>query len=100
MKLTKNIISRSEAVRIAPAYVAFIEKGAGAQRFEKVDTACSKLIKGQKVLTFHDGQYVVCKVTSVNRDTYQADDGQVIRVSNGEFSWRVDGVHWAFPIKG
>jgi hypothetical protein len=106
MILTKNIICRSEAVRLAPAYVAFIEKGAGARRFEKVDKACSKLTKGQDVVTFKDfectedgGQYVLCKVSSINRNTYQAIDGPVVRVSNGEYSWRVDGVNWAYPIK-
>ncbi len=100
MKLTKGVIDRAEAVRLASDYVAFVEKGAGSKRFEKVDRAFSKVKKNRAVVTFHEGQYIRCRVCHVERDSYQAVDGPVVRVTNGEYSWRVDGCDWAYPIQG
>ena len=97
MQLTKNVITRDEAEKLAPDYV----KAHECQDFNlllKFYEANQTLKRGQKVLVKHDTQYVICKVSSVNWNTPAAIDGPVIRVSNGEFTWRIDGVSNAAPI--
>ena len=98
MKLTKNIISRKEALKISTEYVAFVENT--YEHYNHVMTAFDKLKRGQKVLTRNDGKYILAKVTKVDGDCLEATlgDGPVIRVSNGEYSWRVDGDQYAYPI--
>lgn len=100
MKLTKNLITRDEAFALAPDYVAMVEsKGmATLDPWRKVNEVFSKLKRGQKVVTCHDGQYVLCRVTSVDHKSWQAVDGPVIRVGNDEFTWRVDGADYAYPV--
>ena len=61
--------------------------------------AFEQLKRNQTAITFHDGQYVKVTVSSINSNTPAAIDGPVVRVSNTEASWRVDGDHYAFPIK-
>ncbi len=39
----------------------------------------------------------VLNICVVNAGTPQVD-GPVVRVSNGEISWRVDGNHYAWPL--
>jgi len=96
MNLKVGLISRDEALKISPHYVAFIEGDFNS--FSKVEAAFSGLKTNQKVITFHDGQFFEAKVSKVDHNSYQAVDGPVVRVSNGEYSWRVDGDRYAYPI--
>lgn len=97
MKLKKNIISRTEALKVSKDYVAFAE--GDHKKLDKVMTAFENLKLGQTVLTCSDGQFVMAKVSSINHDDFRAVDGPVVRVSNGEYTWRVDGNEYAFPVK-
>ena len=92
MKITKGIISRDEAIRVSPDYVAFAEGQFNAlcrilPRFEK-------LKRGQQVITYHDKLFVRAKVSSI-KPGFEGEPE--VRVSNGEWSWRVDGSEYAFP---
>jgi len=123
IKLTKNIISRKEALKLAPDYVLFAEQYADLRAAKKRMTSdeyadyddkqrvkCNKanqvvmekfekLKRGQRVLVYNDGRYVICKVSSINHDDFRAIDGPIVRVGNGEYTWRVDGNKYAYPIK-
>jgi len=96
MNLTKNLISRSKALRVSPDYVAFVEGDFDA--WGNVTDIFDALKRGQKVITYVEGKFVEAKVTMVDNKSFRAIDGPVIRVSNGEYSWRVDGDCWAYPI--
>jgi len=96
MKLTRNVISRKEALKICSKYVKFVE--GDHDRFNYVSKAFDKIKKGQSVLTYTDGQFVITKVTLVDKNDFRAIDGPVVRVSNGEYSWRVDGDKYAYPV--
>ena len=102
MKITKNIISRDEALKISADYVTFVEgKIKGKRFFDNISTVldiCNKMKRGQKAITFIDGKFVEVKVTFVDHNDWRAIDGPIVRVGNGEYTWRVDGDHWAFPI--
>jgi hypothetical protein len=95
MKLTKGVVNRMEAVRLAPDYVAFVN--GNDSKFKAVDAKFSQLRVGQRVLTYSDGTFVIAKVSSIRIPNYEAD-GPVVRVSNGEYSWRVDGDRYAYPV--
>ena len=100
MKLTKNILPREIVLACAPDYVAFIEEKHGSyEAFDKIFDKFNAMKKGNTCISFHDGQYFKCKVTSVDDECMQAIDGPVIRISNGEYSWRCDGDKYAYPIK-
>jgi len=103
MKITKNIISRDEALKISPDYVEFVEGKIKGKRFydniSKVLDICNTMKRGQKAITFIGGKFIKVKVTSVNHNDWRAIDGPIIRVGNGEYTWRVDGDKWAFPDK-
>ena len=98
MKITKGKIKKAAAQKISAAYVAFVE--GDFDQYRKVITPFGKLKRGQKVITFVDGIFVEAKVTSIDRTSLAASmgDGLIVRVSNGEYSWRVDGDKYAFPI--
>jgi hypothetical protein len=102
MKLTKNIISKEQAKNFAPDYVEAME---GKHRFtalmDKVIPVFSQLKRGQKVITFHDGKYVLATVSSLKSNCPEAMESgyPITRVTNGEYSWRVDGCNYAYPIK-
>lgn len=99
MNLTKGVVTREQAVKMAPDYVAFVEdKGGGMDAWAKMNVKFETLKRGQTVLTCSHGVYVVCRVSSLNRDDFRAVDGPIVRVSNGEFSWRVDGGDYAAPV--
>ena len=99
MKLNKNIISKEQAKSLAPDYVAFIEAPASNfSAFDKIEQKFTALKKGQNAISYHDGQYVQVKISQVNHNDFRAVDGPIVRVSNGEFSWRVDGDKYAYPI--
>jgi len=99
MKLTKNIITRAEALKISADYVAFVE--GDHNKFSKVNETFEKIKRGQKGITYirESKVFVKVKVTLVNHNDMRAIDGPIIRVGNGEYTWRVDGDKWAFPIK-
>ena len=95
MNMTKGIIGRAEAERISPEYARFAADGdRGA--IGAVLHAFAGLRRGQRVVTHHGGQFVMARVTSVSNDD-RAVDGPIVRVGNGEFTWRVDGDCYAFP---
>jgi hypothetical protein len=96
MKITKNIISEEEAKKLSPDYVQFIT--GKDDTWDKIIPYFDKLKKGQSVITFIDGVFVRAKVSSINHNDFRAVDGPLVRVSNGEYSWRVDGDKYAFPI--
>ena len=96
MKITKKIITLPEAIKISPDYVSFIN--GDWDKFNSVLRVFEKLKKGQKVLTFSDNKFVIAKVSSVNTKDIRAVDEAIVRVSNGEYSWRVDGDKYAWPI--
>ena len=101
MKLTKNVISRDEAFKLAPDYVNWKEQKPPLQfsiLFNKIIPAFEKLKRGKAVITCHDSVYVKCKVTSINHNDIRAVDGPIVRIGNGEFTWRVDGCDYAYPI--
>lgn len=95
--LTKNLISRKDAMAISPDYVAFVE--GDFDKFDVVYAAFEKLKRGQAVITYDSiGKvFVRAKITSINHNDFRAVDGPIVRVSNGEFSWRVDGSGYAWP---
>ena len=97
MKLTQGVISRDEAIKLAPEYVAYIEESKG---FSALFDKFNNLRRGQRVLTHlrDSGDYVLAKVTSINHDDIRAIDGPVVRVGNGEYTWRVDGNGYAWPL--
>jgi len=106
MKLTKGVISRDEAAVLAPDYVKYRDimdsTGEYPREFDelldKVFEACNGLKRGQTAITCNDGVYVKVKVTSVTR-SWMNEDGPVVRVGNGEWTWRVDGNEYAWPIR-
>jgi len=90
-------ITRDEALKISPDYVAYVD--GDYSKFSAIWEPFDKLKRGQKVLTHTpDRGFEIVTVTSVNRNDYRAIDGAVVRVGNDEFTWRVDGCDWAFPI--
>ena len=100
-KITQGVVSREEAFKLAPDYVQYAEhKGEWFDLlFDKIMPEFENLKRGQKVLTCINGLYVICKVSNIKSNCYEAVDGPVVRVSNGEYSWRVDGSGYAYPIK-
>lgn len=98
-KLTKGVISREEALKISSDYVAFVE--GNFDKFDIVWPLFQKLKVGQKVLTYEGQtkQFILAKISNMNYKCFQAVDGPVVRVSNGEYSWRVDGDKYAWAIK-
>ena len=102
MKLTKGVISREEALKIDPKYVEYAE--GNFDHFQYVWNQTKKLKKNQKVLTYQKDYendtviFVLAKISLLNHNDFRAVDGPLIRVSNGEYSWRVDGSGYAVPI--
>jgi hypothetical protein len=97
MKLTKGLISRKDALKVSKNYVAYMDGDYG--HMDSVMDKFCKLKRGQDVITFVDGQFLKAKVSSVNfKAMHPEADGPVVRVSNGEYSWRVDGAGYAYPL--
>jgi len=96
VKLIKNVITRDQAIAISPDYVKFAEGDFAS--WNKVNKKFKNLKRNQSAITFTGGQFVKVKVTLVNNRSIQAIDGPIVRVSNGECSWRVDGCGYAWPI--
>lgn len=99
MNITKNIITREEALKVCPDYVAFVEGNFSFGDHAVVDQilrSFDTIKKGDLGITYTDGQFVRVTVTVVDHDDYRAVDGPIVRVSNGEYSWRVDGDKYAW----
>lgn len=96
MKIKNGIVSRDFAKAVTPDYVDFID--GDFSKFKQIYPVFNKLKRGQKVITYYDGNFLHAKVSSVDNKSYMAVDGPVIRVSNGEYSWRVDGSEYAYPL--
>ncbi len=97
MKVTKNIIPTEDVERFAHDYFLYAAK-LDFKALERIIPLFEKLKKNQIVVTFIDGVFVKAKITSM-KNSWQSEDGPVVRVSNGEFSWRVDGNGYAYPWK-
>ena len=100
MKLTKGVISKEEAMKLAPAYVKWTEckNGNDWAAWDKVWAKFQKLKRGQAVITHCEGVYVKAKVASLKSASHPDAEGPVVRVSNGEWTWRVDGNGYAYPL--
>lgn len=94
MQLTKNIITRWTALLVDSDYVHFIE-GNNNKRKE-VYEKFKKLKPKQQVITYHEGQYVAATISSINHSDMVTDP--IVMVTNGEYSWRVDGDRYAVPV--
>lgn len=94
--IPQSIITREEALKISPAYVKYCE--GDFNQWEVVQKEFVKVRKGMPVITFHSGHFVKGKISNVDHRSYQAVDGPVVRFTDGQYSWRVDGVKDAFPI--
>lgn len=92
------IISREKALKISKDYVAYVE--GDNDKWNMIIKPFDKLKRGQSVLTFDNGRFVLAKVSSIDREDYRAVDGPIVRVSDGKTSWRVDGNKYAYPMKG
>jgi hypothetical protein len=101
VKLTKGLLTREEVLKQSPAYVAFVEQYTFDSAivdpfmwdYENVNHQgffTCQLKREQAMITFFDDRYVSVKVSSVKNPMHDAD-GPIVRVTNGEYSWRVDG---------
>ena len=111
MKRQIGPISEAEAKELSKEYVAFV-KDTNGESYDDIDDICQKhfyhdspepIRKGQLVLSVrHRGtkspEFIIAKVTSVRSDIIQAEDGPVVRITDGEYSWRVDGCDYCVPI--
>jgi hypothetical protein len=93
MNVSDCAISREEALQISPDYVALCEGDFSA--YGKIIDKFNALKRGQKVITYHDGQFINAQVSSVQSNP--DGDGPKIRVATKKFTWRVDGSKYAFP---
>lgn len=100
---TKSI-TRNEAWKLAPILVAYTE--GTSNDFDAVNDAMNKSRKGQSVVLAQKNyknpfksKYFIVKVSSVKHDCLEAEDGPVIRVTDGIYSWRTDGCDFIFPVK-
>jgi hypothetical protein len=100
MKITKNIISRAEALKISPQYVAYVE--GDSDQWDFVFNQFEKATRGKRALTAVRGEgkemiFITGKISSVgSMDDFRAVDGPVVRFGNSEYTWRVDGDQYAF----
>lgn len=91
------IIDRTQAIKLAPKYVAFVEGDFNC--FNDVESKFQQLKKGQQCLSYRDNQFIKCKVSQVSHNDPRAIDGPLVRVADNEGSWRVDGCYYAYPIE-
>lgn len=91
-----KVISKEKALELAPDYVSYIE--GNFDSFDTVWERFKKIKKGDKVLTFREGKFIEAKVSVASYNDIRTLDGPFVRVSDGEYSWRVDGNRYCFPI--
>ena len=93
-----GVISRDEAFALAPDYVKYIETTGDYELIRKVLNAVCTLRQRQLAVTFFREQYYKVRVTVVDRHSFRAIDGPVVRVRTDTHSWRVDGNGTAWPL--
>ena len=110
MKPTIGKITREQALALNGDYVASTEPG-NTDRFgvlmDKVvrphfmHDSPKPIRKGQLVLAQDPEKsgFIVAKVSSVNSRAYGAEDGPIVRVTDGKYSWRVDGDTYCVPLE-
>jgi len=95
-------VSKTIVKQIAPDYItAFDYKDKeSSPAFLRVWEKFNNLKKGQFVLTKgrNNKGYIIAKVTSVKFDSWIEPEQPNLRVSDGEYSWRVDGDAFAYPV--
>lgn len=101
-------ISREQAIAIDAIYVKWREDR-DMDCFDHVQSLQEGLKRGQLVLTEmlrvrenvpnQARVFILAQVSSVKRNCVQAVDGPVIRVTDGEYSWRVDGDTYCVPAR-
>jgi len=99
--LVENVISRDFAMEISPKYVDFIEKpttlkqSLGAHWILDQFYQQSTLKLGRKVLTYHrkTKQFVLARIALIDWLC-----PPMVRVGNGERTWRVDNDVYAVPV--
>ncbi len=92
-----EVISRNKALLLAPDLVAH-EEGHRPGLTEKLMEGMEKLKRGQKVVVAINNEYHICKVSSVKNGDWRNEDGAVIRVRDGDETYRIDGCYWAVAI--
>lgn len=96
MKIKRNIVTREVALAISSDYVSWVEGDSSKTR--TILNLFATLKKGQKVLTYiPESGFVRGKITSVNKRDFRGLGEPVVRVGNGEYSWRCDGDWFAVP---
>ena len=91
----RGIICREEALAEVPEYVKFVEDITDSVALQEVLQNFETLKRGQEVITWFRENFMRVRVSEVRVGGL---DGAVVRVSNGESSWRVDGNRYAFPV--
>lgn len=96
-------ISKAKVREIAPDYILAFDYGnkESSGAFFRVWDKFNALKRGQLVITkdINEKGYIVAKVTSVKFDNWVEPEQPILRVSDGECSWRVDGNGFAYPIE-
>lgn len=98
MKLTKNVITQEEAEKVSKDFVAFATKS-DYKALDRILPLFGTLKRGQEALVYEDGKFVKVKISSIRPPSHPEADGPTVRVTNGEYSWRVDGCGYAVPWK-
>ena len=98
-KLTPQTISREEALKLSPEFVAFTEQGYHYEKFDEFLDKFNALKRGNKVISYLDGKYVIGKVSLVDPRMMGIADSPTIRIASGNMTWRVDGSGFASKIK-
>ena len=96
-KFTKNILTREQAFQLAPDYVKYQE--GDFDLWAKIMPVFDKLKRGDVVVTCREKVFLKARVTSINHNDMRAIDGPVVRVRTDEYSWRVDGCDYAYPLE-
>lgn len=96
-KIPKKVVKE-----IAPDYITAFDytNKDNYNAFNRVWDIFNNLKKGQLVITKGRGNkgYIVAKVSSVKFDSWVEPEQPHLRVTDGEYSWRVDGDAFAYPI--
>jgi hypothetical protein len=96
MKITQGLLSTAEVKKFAPQYVKFV--GGDFDEWDPIFKQFKTLKVGNHAVTYVAGKFVAVRVTSIRHNDIRAVDGPVVRVSNGEYTWRVDGDNYAYPL--
>lgn len=96
-------ISKAEVKKLAPDYITAFDYSHPdtSLAFFRMWDKFNVLKRGQLVITKarKGSGYIVAKVESVKYDNYTEPEEPNLRVSDGQFSWRCNGNHYAYPIE-